>query len=676
MRHPFRSLHHATFRTARRALFGALTAAAVGVAAGCSNNPYPASDDRKTVVYLNVPEDLKTLDPSISYQVEEGTIITLVCDTYFNYHYLKRPAELILALGAIEPKREKWPVTVTEGGKQVQKTGERWTFRLKKGVRYQNDPCFPGGKGREITAADMVTTFKRIADPSIASPILAFLQDKMLGMDEFYKHNEARVAARQATDYDFPLTGISVDPKDPYTFTITLSQPYPQLRFLMAMGFTTPIPMEAIKHYKNDFTTHPVGCGPYVLKEWARNERIVLARNPNYRADFYPTEGEAGDAEKGLLKDAGQRLPFVDEVRFTVVREAVTQWNFFLQGYLDRSGIPRENFNTTITTQGGLSEEMARNGISLNRTARPDIYYYIFNMRDPVVGGYTEDKKKLRQALSMAIDMEEFIKVYLNGRGIPAQFIYGPGIFGYDPNYKNPYRQFNVEKAKQLLAEAGYPNGISRKTGDRLTISYINSATTSSERQQIVFLQQQWDQIGVRLDSRTSDENTRRDRLDKGQFQFAAYGWLPDYPDAENFLLLIYGPNRRPGPNASNYDNPRFNQLYERMRSMDDTPERLAMIRDMRDIVNEDVPLIYMYHPVAYGLTHQWVSNFKTHPISLNGIKHWRIDRDERRTLWARWNRPQYAWPLGILGVLALGSVPAVVTVRRRAKAPAKRRWS
>ncbi|MCW3054638.1 MAG: ABC-type oligopeptide transport system,periplasmic component, partial [Chthonomonadales bacterium] len=537
---------------------------------------------------------------------------------------------------------------------------------IKHGLRFQDDPCFPGGKGREITAADFLYTFRRIADPATNCGIMSFLDDKVLGMAEYEAHNGQLEKQKQKPDYSFPMEGLQLDPKDPYTFRILLNQPYPQLRYLMAMSLTTPLAHEAVETYGKGLATHPVGCGPFILAELQPKGHILLKANPNYREETYPTEGAPGDREAGLLKDAGKPLPLVKEVRFDIIREGITGWNLFLQGYQDLSGVSQTNYQQVMGHAGQLSEEMKRNGIGLYRNINIDVAYFAFNMTDPVVGGDSDKNRKLRQAISLTIDSQAFIDLLSQGLGKPAQFLIAPGLFGYDPDYKNPYRQPDLVKAKKLLAEAGYPEGVDAKTGERLTLYYDNFRIDPAGRQQVGLVVKQVEQLGIHIEARSSQWPIFLEKLDKGQFQFMDVSWGADYPDAENFVFLLYGPNKRPGPNAVAYQNAEYDRLFEQMRAMDDGPERKAIIEKMRTIVVEDCPWIYTTHNERFALTQSWLTNYKPHPIASDVIKYWKIDGAKRAELQAAWNHPNY-WPaLGFAIFVGLGSLPAAAVIRRR----------
>lgn len=648
----------------------------LGLLAGCGNNPYAPGETAQPVIYRALGDDPKSLDPSVSYMADEAAIIDVLYTPYFRYHYLKRdPYVLELGLGAMEPIREPYPYTVHENGRPVTRQGERWTFRIKSGVRFQDDPCFPGGKGREITADDILFSFRRMADPSVPCPVLSFFADKIVGFLDYIEHNRALAQAGKKADYQAPVAGLQRDPQDPYTFRILLNQPYPQLRYLMAMHFTAPIAREAVERYGAGLARHPVGSGPFKLAEWVPKQRIVLEVNPNRLEEYYPTEGAPGDREAGLLEDAGRRLPLSDKIVYTMLREGITGWNLFLQGYQDAWGVSQTNYQQVMSRQGQLSPEMTRRGIRLLRDTTPNTYYFAFNMRDPVFGGYSPQKRKLRQAISLAVDSQAYIDLFSQGTGLPAQFLLPPGIFGYDPEYQNPYRQYDpkLTRAKKLLAEAGYPNGIDRKTGERLTLYYDNAATTAAGRQYVALTVKQIEALGVKVVSRSTRGIIWQGLVDQGKFQFINFGWLADYPDPENFLFLLYGPNRRPGPNCAGYDNPEYNRLFEQMRAMDDGPEREAIIRRMRDLVVEDCPWIFQQHDESLSIHFDWLQNVKPHGVANDVVKYRRVDGEQRAARQAEWNRPNY-WPaVGLAAFLILGSLPAANVVRRHYRRRARR---
>jgi ABC-type transport system substrate-binding protein len=313
-----------------------------------------------------------------------------------------------------------------------------------------------------------------------------------------------------------------------------------------------------------------------------------------------------------------------------------------------------------------ITPEMARKGVRLRQQASVDLMYYVFNMSDSLVGGNSPKKRALRQAISLAIDSQTSIDLFSQGVGIPAQGPVPPGLFGYDPNYKNPYRQFNIAKAKQLLVQAGYPGGIDPATGQALVLNYDNAAATPDQRQEVELIHKELARIGINCVSRTVRDIAWQQKLDQGQFQFTHYGWIADYPDPENFFLLFYSKNVRPGPNYAGYNNPEFDKLYEQMRAMSDGPERLAIIIKMRDMLAEDCPMVFDQHEVTMSLYYDWLHNVNPSPIAMDTPQYTWVDSRLRADREAKWNRPVY-WPVTALMIfVVLGSIPAAKVVRER----------
>ena len=643
---------------------------------GCGNNPYPPRESAGPILFYSKGDDPRTLDPTISYTSAESSIVDAIYPAYFHYNYLKQtPFQLDLEIGATEPVKrlyvpealqKKYPdMFFTKDTKGI---GEEWVFNLRDDLRFADDPCFPAGKGRKVVAADVIYAFRRMADPQVECPVVSFFADKIIGFDKYIAANLARVKNKQKADYNAPVEGLYLDPKDPLVFHIRLREAYPQLKYLMAMHFTTPIAREAAEKYGKELARHPVGCGQYILSEYLPKRRMALTPNPNRYPAFYPRQGEAGDAEKGWLQDAGKQLPLNKKVVLTSVKESTTGWNMFLQGYLDAYGVTQENFSQVVSRQGQLSPDMKAKGITMRKVVTPSIYYMLFNMTDPVVGGYSPQKRKLRQAISLAIDSQAIINLLSQGQGKSAEYLIPPGLFGYDKNYKNPYRRYDpkLTRAKQLLKEAGYPGGKDAKSGERLTLYNDNTATTAAGRQFVGLLEKQITALGIKFVSRPARPVVWQERVDKGQWQFIRYGWLADYPDPENFVFLLYGPNKRPGPNHTAYDNPAYNKLFEQMRAMEDSPQRAAIINKMRAISVEDCPIVYLSHDESLALSYDWIHNAKPHPIANDIYQYRRPDGAERAASQVKWNRP-IVWPLLVaIALLVVGSIPAAATVQKR----------
>ncbi|MFO7958376.1 MAG: ABC transporter substrate-binding protein, partial [Candidatus Brocadiia bacterium] len=310
--------------------------------AGCSNDPYPDPRGKK-VIYSVLGEDPHGLDPVQASDTLSGHVISQVYDSLYEYRYLGEPFALKPCLAATMPEISDDLLT--------------YTIPIKEGVHFQDDPCFAatGGKGRELTAHDFVYSIKRLADQGTKPRGWWLLQGKIAGLDEFHEVSVEHAAAKQPMDYSMTVEGLRA--LDRYTLRIRLTEPFPQLKYVLAMSFTAAVPREAVEYYGEDFHNHPVGTGPFRLKEWSKRQRLIFERNPTYREDRYPSEGSPEDREAGLLEDAGRLMPLVDEVYYTIIYEAQPAWIFFKQGYRDSSGISKDHFEEVITPDQDLSPE-------------------------------------------------------------------------------------------------------------------------------------------------------------------------------------------------------------------------------------------------------------------------------------------------------------------------------
>lgn len=647
-----------------RLLAGCMAVISAVALTGCSNEPYPSELVKGNTYFTSMDVEPSSLDPSYAYDPNDDPIITQIYPSYFRFSFLKRrPYQVELDLGDKEPVISKLKVEdILKDGTTKTVDGETWTFNLRKDLRFQDDPCFPGGHGRSITAADIAYSFKRMADPKVNCPIASYLADKIVGFQDY----EAGFAKKGHKQYESEIPGIQVDPQDPYSFTITLNQPYPQLRYIMAMHFTSPQAREAVDKYGDQYALHhPVGCGLFMMQDYHPHQGILLARNPNSYMERFPTAADPN--LKSMLADAGKRMPFVDHIYVAILTEGTTAYNLFEQGYLDDLSVGA-NSSAIDPSSNNLTPEMKERGIKLEASDNVTTYYIAFNMLDSVVGGYTPQKRKLRQAISLAVDSRAIIDLEASGLGTEAQWLLPNGIFGHDPTYKNPYRQYDptLTKAKQLLAEAGYPNGIDPATGQPLLLHFDCSVSSPAGRESTRLIQKMIQSLGVQLEIRATSYALFDAKVRKKQTQILSYDWFADYPDPENFTFLFYSPNAPPGPNHTSYHNPEYDRLFEKMRAMPDGPERMAIIKQMRAISVEDCPWIYTRHSEDLTLTQPWESNVLPHPMDWSQLKYVRIDPELRRRLQKRWNHP-VSWPVfAILAVLIAGIVPAFYTIRSR----------
>jgi len=671
---------------------------------GSWDNPYPSSGEGRSIYYSAFSERPKHLDPASAYSENEYVFLAQIYQPPLQYHFLKRPYTLIPQAASEMPKvtyldKSNRPLRSDAPASKV--AFSVYEIHLRPNLRYQPHPAFardargsleyhalthddlrkihslndfPHSGTREVLAADYAYQIKRLAHPAIHSPISGLMMDYIVGLRGYAatlqqakkKHPDALLDLRE-----YPLEGVQV--VDERTYRIKIYGKYPQFSYWLAMTFFAPMPVEAEHFYAQAGMSErnlvldwwPVGSGPYYLSENNPNQRMVLTRNPNFVGETYPMEGEPKDAGAGLLSDAGRPLPLIDRVVFSLEKETIPYWNKFLQGYYDAAGISSDSFDQAVQVSVGgetnVTDEMKAQGIQLSTSVATSTSYIGFNWLDPVVGGSSERATKLRRAISIAVDFEEFISIFANGRGISAQSPIPPGIFGYREGEAgiNRYvydwvsgapRRKSINDARRLLSEAGYPNGLDEKTKQPLVIYLDTTATGVGSKSRLDWLRKQLDKINVQLVARSTDYNRFQDKIRKGDTQMFYFGWNADYPDPENFLFLLHGAQgkvAKGGENASNYNNPEYDRLFDRMRNIENGPERQKIIDEMLEILRRDSPWIWGQHPKDYVLHHTWLHNSKPNKMANNSLKYLRIDATQRNELRSRWNEPEL-WPLGL----------------------------
>ena len=706
-----------------------LALAGLGLA-GCNNNPLPSGlAATNTAVSAFMQSSPRHLDPVASYWSNDTPFTYQIYEPPYGYHYLLRPFKLI-------PKTATevaMPTYLDKDGKTLpaDAPGELvaesvYDIRIKPGILYQPHPAFardeqgryryhamkPGELGtrrtpldfehsgtRELVAEDYVYALKRHATTRITAPIYGIFAEYVLGLKEYgplIKAEDQKLragldAASQDKPFlDFrrwPLAGASAPEKD--LLRIRIKGKYPQWSYWMAMTFLAPVPWEAEAFYAQpgmaevglSLDTWPVGTGPYMMSEFVKDRRHVLVRNPNFRGEPYPCEGMPGDREAGLLDDCGKTMPFVDSYVSTIEREAVPLRGKFRQGFYDIEGFESTNSGMDYLVEMQDSEEVRKEytdkGFRLPRFADVTSWFVGFNMLDPVIGwGDTpeqqERNRKLRQAISIAIDWEEHSKVFPKSAGETAMSLLPQGIFGSRHGTAegiNPVThklvdgkvvRRGIDEAKKLLAEAGYPNGRDARTGKPLVINYdYYSVLTPETKASIDWMVRQFAKIDIQLDVRATDNNQFQDKVRKGNYQVFWLGWLADYPDAENFLFLLYGPNgktRHDGENTSNYANPEFDRLFAKLKLLGDGAEKQAVIDRMVAIMQRDAPVSFGFFPYSSGAAQSWVHNYKPAVLIRDHGKYMRLDVDERMRRLAEWNRPIW-WPVGLGAAAVLAFV-------------------
>jgi ABC-type transport system substrate-binding protein len=544
---------------------------------------------------------VKSLDPAAAYDEVSLEILPNIMEALYQYDVTSDDYRVVPLLAADLPTFSK----------------DRLTLRipLRAGVRYQDDPVFPGGKGRALKASDIVFAVKRLADPRVDGQGSWIFEGKLRGFDAFQK--KLRSAPKDKIAEVFAKNEIEgIRAIDDTTLELKLVKPYPQVLQVLTMTFVAPVPPEAVAKYgdeKGRLDDHPIGTGPFRLVRYDRGHEVVIERNPNFRGDPLP---------KGSGLDAGKPMPFLDKVRFKIVKESQPSWLEFLNGGADFSKVPKDSFNQAFGADMSLTPAMKKRNISLAKISGACFYYIGFNMRDKTLAN-----KPLRQAMSSAIDRARWIELFTNNRGEKMTTVIPGGIAD---RVKNPVLKydFDLARGRKLMKKAGYPGGKGLPV-----ITFDMRGADSVNRQMGEFFTDQFAKIGVKLNVVYNTFPAFLEKRNQGRLQLFYGGWILDYPDVENGYQQLWANRQNPIINASFYDNPRYNALYEKMAVMDPGPARAAIVKKMDDIVQEDVPWAFGFFRNDYVLVQPWVRNFRASFFTRDGYKYYGIDLELKKKM-------------------------------------------
>ncbi len=574
---------------ARCLLLAALVAVHSGVAAG------------EKILRVTFQAAESGFDPVKVHDYYSGTVIEAIFEPLLTYDYLARPARLV-------------PNTA-EALPHISADGRVYTFKLRKGIVFADDPVFKGAR-RELTAQDYAYSIRRFYDPRNRSPYAFLFTGKIVGLDELAA--KARETGR--FDYDAPVAGLQTP--DPWTLVIRLERPDVDFPHVLAFVLTGAVAREAIEAYGEDSGSHPVGTGPFLLAHYVRSSKIVLARNPRYRGkiwDFQP-----GDAHQREIAERmrGKRLPQLDGVEVSIMEETQSRWLAFERGETDIEYQLWDVAPTFLTDDGKLKPEFQRRGIQLDRTIDPEITYLCFNMQERIgdepnpVGGFAKEKIALRRAIAMAYDIDDQIRILRKGQAVRAHYPIPPGVAGHDPRYRSLI-SFDPRAANALLDRYGYrkgPDGYrTLPNGAPLVIRYA-STPTERDRQFDELMKRSLDSIGLHMEIQKErfPELLKLDKQCRLMLHHSA--WIADYPDGDNFMQLLYGPNTGESNNAC-YRSAQYDRRYERSRLLPDGPERDRLYHEMTRLMETDSAWLLTDSRVRNVLLQPYVVGFTKHPV-------------------------------------------------------------
>ena len=580
-------------------------------------SPFAADAQKKVLRFA-----FRTAETGFDPQKIDDRYSVGVCENLFEslltYDYLARPVKLVPLVAEAIPTPE-------EGG-------TRYTFRIKPGILFADDPVFKGQK-RELVAKDVEYAIKRFRDYRNRSPYAWLFENKIVGLDELAEKwkKDARV------DYDTKIPGLEV--RDKYTISFKLKDPDYNFLYVLAMPNVVPVAREAIEAYDADTMGHPVGTGPFVLKEWVRRAKIVLERNPNHRG--YELDTRYADVRdewdrKAMEALRGKRLPLLDRVEIYPIEDEQPRFLAFLNREHDILDETPFAFIHQVLPNGKLSAALAKQGVSVFQELQPEITYFAFNTnttaegRPNPVGGYTPERVALRRALALAYDIDAEIDIIRKGQAIPAQSPIAPGVVGYDPQFHTTATRHDPAKAKALLDMFGYVDrdgdGVREQPdGKPLVIRFKYDAGSAEKRQVAELYVKSLADVGLRMEAQAVMFADLLKDKKVSNYMTAVSAWIADYPDAQNFLQLLYGPNTGQS-NEAEFKLPEYDRLYEKSLALPDSPERNLVYREMNRLLLAYAPWRLGVHRIFNHLQYPWVKGYKKHPILYTNFKYLDVD--------------------------------------------------
>jgi ABC-type transport system substrate-binding protein len=535
-----------------------------------------------------------------------------IFESLLTYDYLARPVKLVGLSAEAVPEGE-------EGG-------TRFTFHIKPGIYFAPDPVFKGKK-RELVARDMEYAIKRFRDPSERSPYSWLFENNIVGFDEFV------AAAKKSGKYDYDASIPGVQVLDKYTLSFKLKAPDYNFLYFFAMPNVVPVAREAIEFYAPDNMGHPVGTGPFVLKEWVRRSKIVLERNPNHRGYFLDTRYANPDDpwDQAAIKAlAGKRLPLLDRIEVYPIEEQQPRYLAFMNFEHDLLEETPFTYIQQLLPNGKLSPTLAKRGVSVYRSDEPDMTYTAMNMDDPIIGGYRPENVALRRAMVMAEDRGQEIAIIRRGQATAAQSPIPPGVVGYDPDFYAPEQEYDPARAKALLDMYGYldRNGDGWREmpdGRPITLHYKYRSGEQESRQVAELWVKSLAAIGLRATTQAQQfPDLLKDRK-TGKYQFSEVQWIADYPDGQNFLQLLYGPNIGVS-NDARFRLPAFDAAYRAAAQLPDGPERNLKYHEMQRLLVAYAPWRFHVHRKFSHFIYPWVLGYKRHPIYATAFRYLDLD--------------------------------------------------
>ena len=573
-----------------------LAAACIALAAWVPACAHAAADMNKVVRDV-FPAAETGFDPAAANDLYSASVEQAVFETLYTYDYLARPSKIVPQSAADMP-------VVTDDGRT-------YTIKLKKGIYFTPDPAFKG-KRRELTVDDYIYEMKRLADPKIKSPWTFLVEGKIVGLD-------ALAAAASKTgkfDYDTKIAGLEAI--DRYTLRIRLTQTDYNLPYVLAHEPTSAVAREVVDLYAGvdgRIMSNPVGTGPYMLGEWVHSSKIVLLANPDYRGFTWNFTSQDPADQKIIAEMKGKRMPIIGRVEISIMEEDQSRLLAFQNGELDIMNLEGP-LAPNVLDGDKLRPEYAQKGIQLSRIVDPEISYTYWNMEDPVWGGMSLPHIALRRAVAMSYNVAEEIRVIRNGQAVEATYPIPPGVVGHVDGWQ-PLNAYDPKTANALLDYFGYRKGADgwRNLPDGKPFAMtLSSRPDTLGRQQDEMWSKSLEAIGVHIDIHKDKfpEQLKAEKACKLQSRVAS--WIADYPDGDNFMQLMYGPNTGQS-NSGCARIPEYDKLYEQTVKMPPGPARDKLYMDMTRITEVYATWRLMISRYRNQLVQPRVEGYKKHPI-------------------------------------------------------------
>ena len=543
--------------------------------------------DIPNTLNLIVSNPIKSFDPAIAFNDDSLSVVGQSLDTLYQYHYLKRPYEIIPSLA--------------EGMPVISNHGKRYIIKIKKNIFYSDKTPFFSTR-RELEAKDFELQIKRLAFKPIKSVGASLFSGKVVGFDRFA--NKVENSFEKMISHK--IEGVKV--LDKYTLQIDLVRPEPNLLYFLCMTFTSPTPVELVKKYKNDLSKVLVGTGAYYLKK-IEPTKYIFNKNKEFRPEVYPSSGDRFANTQDLLKSSSEKLPFINTITFNVVVDDTNSWKMFMDNKLDILSVPKKflsNVSENATKFEKLKEEKE---FEIKYSTTISSRWLGFNMKDPILG----KNINLRRAIAHAIDFNKYIEIMSKNTNLKANSIYNPSIPGYDPSFQKFYT-YDLKKAKNYIKASGV-------NLDKFLLTYSTRGTQQINFKEAEFIKNQLSLIGIKMKIQVLSFSDFIKKGRAGKIQFFTDQWIYDYPDAENILQLLISKNS-PGINKSGYHNKVVDELYQELSFTLDKEKRFKIMKDIERIVDREIPWIMLMYESSYVLHSKYLQNFRRSFFIRNYLKY------------------------------------------------------